>query len=357
MWRLLALCAITVRGCTEVHVRAPSGEVVIANAIESGSYNGTRATPTLRGSSHGGHAAGCMTFNATYGYIAGMNEAGLVVNGHALDLAVYQAPDATGATPTLCHEDVEAFLLGRHATVDEVLAALGGVRLTGADGGGQWGVSDARGRAVVLEYVRGELRAHNNTALGVMTNDPTYDWHVNNLNNYVGLSPKWYADNNADVTVALDDDAFYPWVHGAYDDAAPAAPTPIGHAYNLLGLPGDGSPPSRFVRAFFLRQYAYRAAPPASLDGAKILATELLDSVYKVLGSVPGRDASDPLETTPQATLKVPATREVFSRSRADHTWRRIDLTRLDFSPTATRKSVEIVPGSFGFIDVTDELL
>ncbi len=27
-------------------------------------------------------------------------------------------------------------------------------------------------------------------------------------------------------------------------------PQPIGHAYNTLGIPGDGSPPARFIRGF-----------------------------------------------------------------------------------------------------------
>ena len=36
----------------------------------------------------------------------------------------------------------------------------------------------------MVEYVKGELRLHNNTKVGVMTNDPTWDWHLQNLNNY-----------------------------------------------------------------------------------------------------------------------------------------------------------------------------
>ena len=68
----------------------------------------------------------------------------------------------------------------------------------------------------------------------------------------------------------------------AYSTKPVTVPMPIGHGYNLLGLPGDGSPPSRFVRAFFLRQFALLKAPPETLDESKVLATELLDSVYKV---------------------------------------------------------------------------
>jgi choloylglycine hydrolase len=39
------------------------------------------------------------------------------------------------------------------------------------------------------------LRLHNNTAVGVMTNDPTWDWHLQNLNNYVALQPTWCDDS------------------------------------------------------------------------------------------------------------------------------------------------------------------
>ena len=43
---------------------------------------------------------------------------------------------------------------------------------------------DAEGQSIVVEYVKGELRLHNNTKVGVMTNDPTWDWHLQNLINY-----------------------------------------------------------------------------------------------------------------------------------------------------------------------------
>ena len=36
----------------------------------------------------------------------------------------------------------------------------------------------------------------------------------------------------------------------AMGEEAPRVPQPIGHAYNTLGIPGDGSPPARFIRGF-----------------------------------------------------------------------------------------------------------
>jgi len=51
-------------------------------------------------------------------------------------------------------------------------------------------VTDASGKSVVLEYVGGALKVHDNP-FGVMANSPTFDWHMTNLSNYVTLSKKY----------------------------------------------------------------------------------------------------------------------------------------------------------------------
>ena len=42
------------------------------------------------------------------------------------------------------------------------------------------------------------------------------------------------------------------------------------------------------------------------LSAARALGQELLNAVYKPLGTIPKRDAADPLETTPSSSLRVP---------------------------------------------------
>ena len=71
---------------------------------------------------------------------------------------------------------------------------------------------DAAGEAIVLEFVHGALRAHNNT-VGVLTNDPTWDWHVANLNNYASLQRGWYKTNTDGIEVRhrKDRSARRPW--------------------------------------------------------------------------------------------------------------------------------------------------
>jgi choloylglycine hydrolase len=85
---------------------------------------------------------------------------------------------------------------------------------------------DADGDAAVVEWVGGERHVHENP-VGVCTNAPPFDWHVTNLRNYVNLS----ATNVSPL------------------DLEGVAITGLGQGTGLLGLPGDWTPPSRFVRA------------------------------------------------------------------------------------------------------------
>ena len=66
--------------------------------------------------------------------------------------------------------------------------------------------------------------------VGVLTNSPEYPWHLVNLRNYVNLRPEPAA------SVELGGEKL----------------TPVGSGSGLLGIPGDYTPPSRFVRAAFL---------------------------------------------------------------------------------------------------------
>ena len=84
--------------------------------------------------------------------------------------------------------------------------------------------------------------------LGVMANAPTYDWHMTNLANYINLSV------NDIESIKL----------GARKISA------FGAGGGLLGLPGDFTPPSRFVRAAI---YSQSASPNATADDAVLSAS------------------------------------------------------------------------------------
>ena len=104
-------------------------------------------------------------------------------------------------------------------------------------------------------------------------------------------------------------------------------PAPIGHGFNLL-YAGDGR--SRRSRRFFQRQYALAQSPPADLEGALVLAQELLNT-YKVKGTVASVDADDAPRRRRSRCSPCPRARA--PPRRADLTWRKIDLARLDPAP------------------------
>ena len=72
----------------------------------------------------------------------------------------------------------------------------------------------------------GKLKIFDNP-LGVMTNSPAFDWHMTNLRNYIALNPRNVPP------VKIEGETF----------------RALGQGSGMLWLPGDFSPPSRFVRA------------------------------------------------------------------------------------------------------------
>lgn len=90
-----------------------------------------------------------------------------------------------------------------------------------------WMISD-EDESIVLEQVEDGLKIYDNP-FGVLTNNPPFDYHKINISNYMNLSCK-YPENR--FTDKIDLDVF-------------------GQGISMIGLPGDVTPPARFVRAAF----------------------------------------------------------------------------------------------------------
>ena len=159
-----------------------------------------------------------------------------------------------------------SWVLGSHATVAEVRAALPNVKVW-TDPSLPTGPTpptvhfvfvDRTGAGLVVEYVDGELRMHDNAA-HVLTNAPTYDWHLTHLRNYLNLS-----------TVGV-----------ASVQVGSANVTELGQGGGTLGIPGDATPPARFVRAAFLRHHV---TPPATGEQAIQAVGHVLNTVDLPVG-------------------------------------------------------------------------
>jgi len=116
------------------------------------------------------------------------------------------------------------------------------------------------GRSLVVEFIDGEMQISDNP-IGVLTNAPKFDWHTTNLRNYINLSSINKGPATLDGTV-LD---------------------PTGQGSGLLGLPGDWTPPSRFVRMALLKGFV-KKPKTASLNVN--LALHFLNNVDIPYGAV-----------------------------------------------------------------------
>ena len=217
-------------------------------------------------------------------------------------------------------------MLGNFATVDEVKAAVGDVVVwgemvpqLGSFAPLHYSVHDAGGKSIVIEYVDGKLHVYDN-AVGVLTNSPTYEWHIQNLRNYVNLT----AENAKPVKI------------GNVTYAG------TGQGSGLHGLPGDPTPPSRFVMAAataYLVEQAEgcrrgadrRRAPDQPRrhpqgPGARLLA----------------KAASRPATTRSGPRSATTPTRSTTGRPTTTRRMRAVDLKTLDFDAGQPTRSLSI---------------
>ena len=122
---------------------------------------------------------------------------------------------------------------------------------------------DRGGGGMVVEYVGGELKIHDNVA-HVLTNAPTYDWHLNNIRNYLNLSS----------------------VGVPARQIGTANVTELGQGGGFLGMPGDYTPPSRFVRATALR---HTLTTPKTASEAAQAVSHILNNVDIPIGVAQSR--------------------------------------------------------------------
>jgi choloylglycine hydrolase len=128
------------------------------------------------------------------------------------------------------------YILATCKTVEEAMIALVGLNITNTpfDENTQsamlhWIISD-KAESMTIESMEDGIRIYKNP-LGVLTNNPPFDYHLTNLNNYLNLTadePK----NRFSKDVELE---------------------PYSRGMGAMGMPGDLSSSSRFIRATFTK--------------------------------------------------------------------------------------------------------
>ena len=124
-----------------------------------------------------------------------------------------------------------------------------------------------------------------------------------------------------------------------------------GAGFNLLGIPGDFSPPGRFVRLFYLKQLALLKNAPTNQTEGLALATALLNSVFIPKGAAPNGLFTD---TTQYSVIKIPQTRQFYFKDYSSSQWKRLDVSKMALHPGAPLFSMPVTHGGFGDLDVTN---
>lgn len=164
------------------------------------------------------------------------NDAGLCVAGLNFPESARYEPAPVPGRVSVASSELMLWVCALHATVDEVEAALADAAVVAVPGESaaplHWMVADAR-RSIVVEATAEGLRVFRDD-VDVLTNEPGFAFHRQNLRNYLGLS------------VARPSDARW---------GGAAALAPFGLGAGLAGMPGDYSPTSRFVKVAFLNAH------------------------------------------------------------------------------------------------------
>lgn len=275
---LLALIATLLQtgsACTGILLKADDGAVVPARTMEFGFDVRSelliipKGTPLEFLSSVEGKTG--LQMEAKYGFLGmnavgkqivldGLNEEGLYLGAFYFNnLATYEPLTSENQSRAVSSEEFGNYVLGSFATVEEVIAGLDDITVVGSfieaigkDAPLHYTVADKSGRSIIIEYTDAGMRIFENT-VGVVANNPTYDWHLTNLRNYLNLSP----DNAEGFSINGED----------Y--------TPFGEGTGMLGLPGDFTSPTRFVRAV---AFVNTSLPNSDADEAVFRAFHILNA-------------------------------------------------------------------------------
>lgn len=240
--------------CTGIRLRAKTGGIAYGRTLEFGQEMDSQIIMIPRnfacaGTSKEGAAKGLL-WKSKYavvganalsevGVIDGVNEKGLAGGlFYFSNYADFQRATAQESAISIAPWELLTWILTNFSSVEQVRDELPSIKVVNALFG-PWGIippvhavlHDVTGKSLVIEYVDGVLHMYDNV-LGVITNAPTFDWHLTNLQNYITLS-----NQNVEEKMLHEFKL-----------------VPLGQGSGMIGLPGDFTSPSRFMRAVAFSQ-------------------------------------------------------------------------------------------------------
>ena len=322
----------TANACTGITLTAKDSTKILARTIEWGGSDlnsqyvivpqGYTAQSYIPGGIDG------MKFTSKYGYVGlaveqkefiaeGLNEKGLSAGLFYFPrYGKYEDYNAAYKEESIADLQLVSWILGECKNVEEVKDAISKVHVIAIDPRAStvhWRFADTTGRQIVLEIIDGKPVFYENK-LGVLTNSPDFNWQMTNLNNYVNLFPGSAPSQKLGETELSQ----------------------FGAGSGFLGIPGDVTPPSRFVRAAF-----YQATAPVQetseetvLQGFQILNNfDIPVGIEFAKGQVP--------VNIPSATQWTSATDmnnlKIYFRTMYNSAIRNINLKDIDFKKVKYR--------------------
>lgn len=213
-----------------------------------------------------------VTYQNNYGFIGagrklddyffadGLNEKGLSVCAlYFSDYAEYSPSPESGKVNIAPHELV-SWLLGNMASVDELKKEASTINVVSVKNKLldvvvplHWIIADQTGSSVILEITQSGMSIYDNEAR-VMTNSPDYPWHLANLNHFSFLSNQLKPASH-----------FYQFK------------PQLGELGNgSMGIPGDYTSESRFIRTVFNAEFTESGEETSSA----------INSIFHILSSV-----------------------------------------------------------------------
>ncbi|MEI6434188.1 MAG: choloylglycine hydrolase family protein [Bacteroidota bacterium] len=343
------------QACTIFRMKAKDGTITLARSMEFGvnlSYdlivvprNKPFFSPSpvsklgLKWTTLNGYV-GVASMGMDFGVSDGMNEKGLSVSvlWYESDM-LYQTVAPADSGKALAQVMFADWALGNFSTVDEVRSALSKVKVFFYSDPSKMKmpvtvhfiVYDANGGCIVVEYDKGQCNIYDNP-LGIMTNAPSLPWQYTNLRQYIGL------ENVNPIPVKVGGFTF----------------NPTGHGDGMLGIPGDYTPPSRFIRLAMFENFVTRQPDAASNLN---LCQHIINTFSIPLGIIVDKDASGNIvsnESTQWVTFRDLTNRQFYFKTYENPTLRVIDLKRLDFSAKEVRR-IQMYGSIQTIIDITNK--
>lgn len=327
------------QACTIFRMKAKDGTITLGRSMEFGVNLGydlivvprnkqfVSPSPVSKmglkwATQYGYLGVACMGMD--FGVSDGMNEKGLSVSvlWYESDMQ-YQTVAAADSSKALAQVMFSDWALGNFATVDEVKSAISKVKVFFYSDPAKMKmpvtvhfiVYDDNGGCIVVEYDKGQCNIYDNP-LGIMTNSPSLPWHYTNLRQYIGLN------NINPIPVKAGGFTF----------------TPTGHGDGMLGIPGDYTPPSRFVRLAMFEKFVTQQPDAASNLN---LCQHVINSFSIPFGIIVDKDAYGNIvsnESTQWVTFRDQTNRIMYFKTYENPTLRMIDLKNLDFSAKEVKR-------------------